>query len=74
MLIGAIGVGIYLRSFVDFGICVVLTLIALYGVISTGSVFALFGYLTVSSFYAYHRVQSSNGKLMAPVGAAEAGG
>ena len=65
LLFGAIGVGIYLRSFLDFVVCVVLTSAALLVYQETQSFTALLLYATGSALYGFHRVRASNLKRAA---------
>ena len=65
LLFGAIGVGIYLRSFLDFVGCMVLTSAALLVYQETQSFTALLLYVTGSALYGFHRVRASNEKRVA---------
>jgi hypothetical protein len=64
LLLGSIGVGLYLRSLLDFLIATTLTMCALIGYVATGVVapFALF-YVIAAPLYGFHRVRISNAKL-----------
>jgi hypothetical protein len=63
LTLGALGVGLYLRSVVDFGICFLFTLFALVAYAASGSFLALLAYVGGSAFYAFHRVKASNQTL-----------
>jgi hypothetical protein len=63
LFFGALGVGIYLRSFMDFTICFVFTFVAALAFASSGSPFALVPYLCGSAIYAFRRVKFSNERL-----------
>ena len=62
LLFGAIGVGIYLRSFLDFVLCTVLTMAAFILFAFTGSAMTLLLCMTTSALYGFHRVRTSNAR------------
>jgi hypothetical protein len=66
LLFGALGVGLYLRSFVDFTICLMFTTVAAFAAAASSSPFTLIVYLTGSAIYAFHRVRISNRALAGP--------
>jgi hypothetical protein len=65
LVFGAIGVGIYLRSFLDFVLCMALTSAAALVYAETQSFGALVLYVTGSALYGFHRVRASNEKRAA---------
>jgi hypothetical protein len=65
LVFGAIGVGIYLRSFLDFVVCMVLTSAAALVYAETQSFGAFVLYVTGSALYGFHRVRASNEKRAA---------
>jgi uncharacterized membrane protein YoaK (UPF0700 family) len=65
LLLGALGAGVYLGSFVDFVICFVYTAITGVAAQTSGSPLALVPYLTGSAIYAFHRARISNDKRAA---------
>jgi hypothetical protein len=67
LLFGAIGVGIYLRSFVDFALCIVLTMVAFVVFAFTGSAMTLLLCMSTSALYGFHRVRMSNRQQSADV-------
>jgi multisubunit Na+/H+ antiporter MnhG subunit len=69
LLFGGIGVGIYFRSFLDFVLCSVLTLVASMAFVMTESVMTLLLCATAPALYGFHRVRASNVKRgVAPAG------
>ena len=68
LLFGGIGVGIYFRSFLDFVLCVLLTLMASMAFVATGSAITLLLCMTAPALYGFHRVRTSNPKRATPVG------
>jgi hypothetical protein len=69
LLFGGIGVGIYFRSFLDFVLCTLLTMIASVAYVFTGSAMTLLLCATASGLYGFHRVRMSNVKLASRVAA-----
>jgi hypothetical protein len=63
LIFGALGVGIYLRSFFDFSVCFAFSFVALILLAYSESPFALIPYTCGSAIYAYHRVKFSNLRL-----------
>ena len=68
LLFGGIGVGIYLRSFLDFVLCSVVTVIASMAFVITGSAMTLLLCMTAPALYGFHRVRTSNVKRTAEAG------
>ena len=68
LLFGGIGVGIYLRSFLDFVLCSVLTVIASMAFVISGSAMTLLLCMTAPALYGFHRVRTSNVKRTAEAG------
>jgi hypothetical protein len=66
LLFGAIGVGIYFRSFLDFVLGSLLTIVAFMGFAMTGSAMTLLLCTTAPALYGFHRVRTSNVKRAAP--------
>jgi hypothetical protein len=63
LVFGALGVGIYFRSFLDFVLCMLLTMVASMGYVMSGSPMTLLLCMTASSLYGFHRVRMSNLRL-----------
>jgi hypothetical protein len=70
LIFGALGVGIYLRSFMDFVVCFAFSLVAFVALAYSGSPFALIPYTCGSAIYAFHRVKFSNERIAMPAMAA----
>lgn len=62
LVFGAIGVGIYFRSFLDFVLCTLLTLVASTAFVISGSAMTLLLCMTAPALYGFHRVRASNQK------------
>lgn len=63
LLFGGIGVGIYFRSFVDFLLCSVVTMIVWIAFVATGSAITLLLCMCAPALYGFHRARTSNVKL-----------
>jgi uncharacterized membrane protein YfcA len=65
LLVGGLGVGLYLRSFLDCVIATTLTMLALMSYAATASFAALVLTYGGAAVYAFHRVRESNARLAA---------
>jgi hypothetical protein len=63
LLFGGIGVGLYFRSFLDFVLCCLFTVVAFAAFAISGSPMTLLLYVSASALYGFHRVRASNVKL-----------
>jgi hypothetical protein len=68
LVFGAIGIGIYFRSFADFVLSTVLTMIMSLAFIVSGSTTALLLCMCAPGVYGFHRVRRSNVRLVAGAG------